>query len=305
MFLTAFGLVLLSILILIVFGWICNVKTVARKRILIIVLGDVGRSPRMQYHALSFAKEGFGVDLVGFDHSPLIKELQDQSLVRIVPINEPPKKPSWLPRLLYYVFKTIYLFMQLVTVVLWKTSKHSHVLVQNPPAIPTLAAAWLISIIRQLRFIIDWHNYGYTILSLAVGSTNPLVKFSKFYEGVLGRRAAYNICVTQAMRVDLRQRWGVVATTLYDRPPQRFRSIDEYEKHKIFLKLSESYNVFKSVDNKVCITFEIFRLIYNKNFKVSGEGSLSRYIFTPNKFFSNTSETRFITLTSHLTSHVP
>jgi beta-1,4-mannosyltransferase len=259
----------------------------------------------MQYHALSFAKEGFGVDLVGFDHSPLIKELQDQSLVRIVPINEPPKKPSWLPRLLYYVFKTIYLFMQLVTVVLWKTSKHSHVLVQNPPAIPTLAAAWLISIIRQLRFIIDWHNYGYTILSLAVGSTNPLVKFSKFYEGVLGRRAAYNICVTQAMRVDLRQRWGVVATTLYDRPPQRFRSIDEYEKHKIFLKLSESYNVFKSVDNKVCITFEIFRLIYNKNFKVSGEGSLSRYIFTPNKFFSNTSETRFITLTSHLTSHVP
>jgi beta-1,4-mannosyltransferase len=32
----------------------------------ILVLGDVGRSPRMQYHALSIAKHGGRVDLVGF-----------------------------------------------------------------------------------------------------------------------------------------------------------------------------------------------------------------------------------------------
>ncbi len=253
MFLTVLGLFLVSVLIIIVCRWIFNAKTVVRKRILIIVLGDLGRSPRMQYHALSFAKEGFVVDLVGFDHSPLIKELQDHSLVTIVPINEPPKKPIWLPRLLYYVFKTVYLFVQLVVVVLWRTSKHSYVLVQNPPAIPTLAAAWLISLIRQSKFIIDWHNYGYTILALTVGNTSPLVNFSKFYEGIFGRRAAYNICVTQAMREDLRQRWGVLATTLYDRPPERFRSVDETARHKIFLKLSESYDIFKPVDDKVRI----------------------------------------------------
>jgi beta-1,4-mannosyltransferase len=54
------------------------------------------------------------------------------------------------------------------------------------------------------------------------------------------------------MREDLRQRWGVLATTLYDRPPERFRNVDETARHKIFLKLSESYDVFKPVDEKVC-----------------------------------------------------
>ena len=37
-----------------------------KKNICIVVLGDVGRSPRMQYHALSFVKTGFNVDIVGY-----------------------------------------------------------------------------------------------------------------------------------------------------------------------------------------------------------------------------------------------
>lgn len=31
-----------------------------------VVIGDVGMSPRMQYHALSLAKEGFKVDVIGY-----------------------------------------------------------------------------------------------------------------------------------------------------------------------------------------------------------------------------------------------
>ena len=41
-------------------------KDYSKPRICILVLGDVGRSPRMQYHALSCAKAGFQVDVVGF-----------------------------------------------------------------------------------------------------------------------------------------------------------------------------------------------------------------------------------------------
>ena len=37
-----------------------------KKNICIVVLGDVGRSPRMQYHALSFVKTGFSIDIVGY-----------------------------------------------------------------------------------------------------------------------------------------------------------------------------------------------------------------------------------------------
>jgi len=36
------------------------------KSVQVVVLGDIGRSPRMQYHAISLAKCGFRVDLVGF-----------------------------------------------------------------------------------------------------------------------------------------------------------------------------------------------------------------------------------------------
>jgi beta-1,4-mannosyltransferase len=32
----------------------------------ILVLGDIGRSPRMQYHALSIARHGGHVDFIGY-----------------------------------------------------------------------------------------------------------------------------------------------------------------------------------------------------------------------------------------------
>lgn len=35
----------------------------------VLVLGDIGRSPRMQYHAISIAKHGRKVDLVGYKGS--------------------------------------------------------------------------------------------------------------------------------------------------------------------------------------------------------------------------------------------
>ena len=36
------------------------------EHIQILVVGDIGRSPRMQYHALSVAKHGRKVDIVGY-----------------------------------------------------------------------------------------------------------------------------------------------------------------------------------------------------------------------------------------------
>lgn len=32
----------------------------------VLVLGDIGRSPRMQYHAMSIAKHGGKVDVIGY-----------------------------------------------------------------------------------------------------------------------------------------------------------------------------------------------------------------------------------------------
>lgn len=56
------------LLLLLTLGW----RSLRRKnggnerRVCVLVLGDVGRSPRMQYHSISLSKHGFTVTLVGF-----------------------------------------------------------------------------------------------------------------------------------------------------------------------------------------------------------------------------------------------
>ena len=60
--------VLTGLFVVVVFAlyWLRGRKDHSKPRICILVLGDLGRSPRMQYHALSCAKNGYDVDLVGF-----------------------------------------------------------------------------------------------------------------------------------------------------------------------------------------------------------------------------------------------
>lgn len=43
-----------------------NYFVAGKKSVCIVVLGDLGRSPRMQYHALSFLRNGFDVDIIGY-----------------------------------------------------------------------------------------------------------------------------------------------------------------------------------------------------------------------------------------------
>lgn len=38
----------------------------ANRRVCVLVLGDIGRSPRMRYHSFSLSRRGFNVTLVGF-----------------------------------------------------------------------------------------------------------------------------------------------------------------------------------------------------------------------------------------------
>jgi hypothetical protein len=42
------------------------VQTPKPRRVAVLVLGDVGRSPRTQNHAVSLASAGWDVDLIGF-----------------------------------------------------------------------------------------------------------------------------------------------------------------------------------------------------------------------------------------------
>jgi len=88
-------------------------------------------------------------------------------------------------------------------VILPDASTYEYIIVQNPPCIPVLAVCYLASILRGTKVIIDWHNYGYSILR--VNNANKIVVFlAKFYEKFFGPRTGFaHVCVSKNMQTDL------------------------------------------------------------------------------------------------------
>ncbi|XP_019745429.1 chitobiosyldiphosphodolichol beta-mannosyltransferase isoform X2 [Hippocampus comes] len=223
----------------------------AVRRVCVLVLGDIGRSPRMQYHSLSLSKRGFQVTLVGYlDNKPHLDVLRDER-IQIVPIVEV-KGVRGGPKILTYVTKVTIQFVQVLFVLLM-LKPHTHILLQNPPGLPGMASVWLTCILRGGSLIIDWHNYGYTIMALTHGHAHPLVRLAKWYEHVFGRLASQHLCVTDAMKEDLHKNWGIKATTLYDKPAAIFRETPLETRHKLFARLSHMLPAFRhsSADDDV------------------------------------------------------
>lgn len=214
-----------------------------KNSVCIVVLGDIGRSPRMQYHALSFAKENFNVDVIGYGGTTAHEQFSKNECINVYILPEVPSSIKLLPRLLAYAVKVIWQATSL-GVNLLLTPKSSHVLVQNPPSIPTLAMVWAVSCFRWSSVVIDWHNYGYTILGLTHGPQHPLVKFSKWFEKFFGRLASEHLCVTNAMREDLFCNWKIKARTVYDRAPLTFQETSLERQHELLMELSKFYPAF-------------------------------------------------------------
>ncbi|XP_043252084.1 chitobiosyldiphosphodolichol beta-mannosyltransferase [Colletes gigas] len=224
------------------------------KNVCVLVLGDLGRSPRMQYHVISLAKEGFTVDFIGYPGSLPLKEIRESPCIHIQYLPPPPELNNILSRLPCYVIKTLW---QTITLswILFRKRISSHVLVQNPPAIPTLPICWFYCIIMNSQFIIDWHNYAYTLMALGLGNDHLLVKFAKVIETYFGSKAQANFCVSKALKKDLEVNWRIKAEVLYDRPANEFHPISLIEKHTFLLKLIEKYNIFKgSKENSTIFT---------------------------------------------------
>ncbi|XP_047427986.1 chitobiosyldiphosphodolichol beta-mannosyltransferase [Mugil cephalus] len=213
------------------------------RRVCVLVLGDIGRSPRMQYHSLSLSRHGYHVTFVGFLDTKPHQDVLNEKKIKIVPIAEV-RGVRVGPKILTYVTKVIVQSLQLLHVLL-SMELQSHILMQNPPGLPSIAVAWLVCVLRGSSFVIDWHNYGYTIMALSHGPTHPVVRLAKWYEHIFGPLATHNLCVTNAMKDDLQKNWGIKATTLYDRPASIFREAPVKLQHELFMRLADTYPEFK------------------------------------------------------------
>ncbi|XP_073816887.1 ALG1, chitobiosyldiphosphodolichol beta-mannosyltransferase [Musca autumnalis] len=218
---------------------------VRSRNVCIVVLGDIGRSPRMEYHACSFLEHNYNVDLIGYLESQPLEQLST-ALPRCKIHELSPVPVTNLTPTLKLIFKTFWQTLSLL-IALASIRRSNFLLLQNPPGIPALAVCYLYCLITRTKFIIDWHNYTYTILALGMtgGEKNRFCRVARWIERKFGSKADANFCVTKAMKEDLTNNWNIRnVTVLYDRPPAQFHPIDLPKKHDLFMKLSKEYPQF-------------------------------------------------------------
>jgi beta-1,4-mannosyltransferase len=98
----------------------------------------------------------------------------------------------------------------------------------------------VVCFFRNAELIIDWHNFGYSILALKLGARHPLVKVAALYENLFSRFATNHFTVTHAMARVLKKQYGVTALTLHDRPAELFRPLDSQERANFLARLPET-----------------------------------------------------------------
>lgn len=125
-------------------------------------MGDIGRSPRMCYHALSLASHGLNVELVGYlDSTPHEKILYNNKIkffiiifykqklkvffFRLVSVSPPPKFFLNFFRFFSLILKFIWLFFATFYSLFFNTKSQALIiLMQNPPGIPTMLLCYFV-----------------------------------------------------------------------------------------------------------------------------------------------------------------
>ncbi|KAI5291267.1 mannosyltransferase [Ascosphaera aggregata] len=229
------------------------------KKAMIFVLGDIGHSPRMQNHALSLAKNGTKVYLVGYLESEPQDELLYNPLIELVIMDQPPKFPKCLQRTIFFPITAAVKVLHQIFVV-WSAMRYEcprteFTLVQNPPSFPTLLIAPLACWTTNSRLIIDWHNFGFTILALKLGRRHPLVYLLKFLEKHLCHLADCHLCVSRAMARSLRSDLRVTKNmrVVYDRPADIFQPItDSADRFAILSSQAETTQYIQKIMDGRC-----------------------------------------------------
>lgn len=184
----------------------------------------------MLYHAHALAANGVNVDLVGLAGTPLPSAITAEPRIAVHRL-----EPSLLRRqsgrsgVGYAMAATVDALRTGGR--LWRTLRRLErpdlVVVQNPPAFPTVAVTWSALKHKGVRFVIDWHNLGFTLLRLRLGWWHPAVRLARWVERRDARRADANLAVSRGLASFLQQKFGVVrAQVLYDRPAAAFTPLD-------------------------------------------------------------------------------
>jgi beta-1,4-mannosyltransferase len=203
-------------------------------RAVVVALVDLGRSARMRYHAQALAAQGVTVDLVGFEGTPLPRAITDDQRITVHRLSASKFRDEGAS----LGYAPIALVDSLrIGLRLWNVlrglPKPDLVLVQDPPAFPAVTVARAALAGKGVRFVIDWHNIGYTVLRLRLGQWHPAVRLARWLERRDAVRADANLCVSRGLAEFLKSRFGLQNTSvLYDRPASIFVPIERVDRER-------------------------------------------------------------------------
>ena len=206
----------------------------------VLVVGDLNRSPRMLNHCIALT-ESFPnineVSLIGYDGGDIRSDIANNSKIKqyhfFQKINKFLRK---LPRILFIFVALFKIILQTISLtwILLRIPKFRFLILQNPPGIPSMLICWIICKIRGSKFIIDWHNYGYTILKVN-NRPNFIVNLAYKYEKYIGKKSDLNFCVSRAEKRDLKKQFNIDAICLPDRPVKGlFKFLNEIEANDLY-----------------------------------------------------------------------
>jgi len=196
----------------------------------VVVLGDFGRSPRMQNHAVSLSTSlDADVTVIAYKGATPIPAITESSRIHLHYLRPFPALPRAL-FLFWAPIKVLFLLLQLLWTCLVVLPVPTFVFLQNPPALPTLFVLRFVTLLREAQLIVDWHNYAYTLMP----AKSPFRWLAEKYERLMGPLADWHFCVSRAMRDDLLKNWGIEdVAVLYDRPTSAFHPIGDVERMEV------------------------------------------------------------------------
>ena len=203
----------------------------------------------MQYHGHSFAclnsaaaqkdiRAVWRVSLVGYEGERTMGIITDSPFIKVYRLQVWDLPALRVISILHAVMKGLALFLT-VFFQLAKLPPYQLIVIQNPPCLPALIAAIIISWFNGSNIMIDWHNLGFSMFAERLGQTHALVRVARAMEYFLASFATHHICVSSAMKDWLWANFRVKAVVLYDRPPGVFRKapISLAERHALLMKL--------------------------------------------------------------------
>jgi beta-1,4-mannosyltransferase len=200
----------------------------------------------MQYHALALADSIADVDLIGYGGSVPLRTVLDHPHIQchLLPDAAFAGRHAQ-PRLLFLAvtfLRMLWQGLRLLWLLLWTVQRPHYIVVQTPPPFPTLLVAWIAARLHNSQLVIDWHNFGYSMLALTVGPQHFSVCLATLYERTLGRTADVHLCVSQMMRQELMQRWGLKTVTVFpDHPAEHFAPTPSSVRRELFRGLQEQH----------------------------------------------------------------